>query len=596
MSFRFISPLLLYLLFAANIALADSLSDAIQKHRFELAHEQKDKDKQLSSSIQLADALIESEQYRDAKSALFSAEKSYLTTSDQQLKIDYCLMAGDIHHYLTSYVQADRYFKKHYELCKRFGTKQQQADAASAVSQNLNYLNRYDVSLEYAQIALNLYKSVNSTGDVADMKATIGWLLIIGEDWSKAEELILESLDFYQAKSDTFSMMLVYEDLAKIAENEGLLDSAFQLIETASQYFIETDDVDGIITSSFQLAELHAKTGQWEAVQKLMLELLDHFKSMTDQRDLHRVYKELGRAEMHLEQFEVAQHHIEQFMVIGSGVKEAGVKIDYHRLMQKLYLKTNRYTEAIAEGEELAEAQKAFSMQKQQQLIRQLNSSYETAEREKELLLSKERSIRLEKENELLEKDQALQQSKWMFRVLAISCAACLLLLALYIQRMRQKKKTALIQREKEQADAQLQLTEQQLKSSNESLAAFTQSILEKNALIEQFEAQLETHDKSDKKSELYNMKILTNEDWLQFRQLFLEVYPEFLNQLLTRMPDLTEGDQRFLLLLKLNIPTRQMADMLGVSQSSIRVSRHRIKKKIELGEDEKLADWLDQL
>ena len=45
-------------------------------------------------------------------------------------------------------------------------------------------------------------------------------------------------------------------------------------------------------------------------------------------------------------------------------------------------------------------------------------------------------------------------------------------------------------------------------------------------------------------------------------------------------------------MLLKLNMSSNEMAEVLGVSSGSIRVGRHRIKKKMELPDDSDLKEF----
>ncbi|MBL0006610.1 MAG: hypothetical protein IPP25_05320 [Saprospiraceae bacterium] len=51
-------------------------------------------------------------------------------------------------------------------------------------------------------------------------------------------------------------------------------------------------------------------------------------------------------------------------------------------------------------------------------------------------------------------------------------------------------------------------------------------------------------------------------------------------------MPDLTPGEIRLLAPTKLQITPRDMAGMLGISADSIKKTRHRLRRKINLPED----------
>ena len=81
------------------------------------------------------------------------------------------------------------------------------------------------------------------------------------------------------------------------------------------------------------------------------------------------------------------------------------------------------------------------------------------------------------------------------------------------------------------------------------------------------------------------------------FRQLFEQAYPHFFEKLHQLQPDLSPAEVRLLTLLKLNIPTKEMGFMLGVSAETIRKSRYRLRKKLDnLQADTRLQSLIEQL
>ena len=123
----------------------------------------------------------------------------------------------------------------------------------------------------------------------------------------------------------------------------------------------------------------------------------------------------------------------------------------------------------------------------------------------------------------------------------------------------------------------------------------FTKSLIEKNELIQSFRDKQEqsgqvasdpSHEKSVSISELTHATILTEDDWKRFRLLFDEVYPGFLVRLKDKFNDLTPSELRLLALTKLRIEPKDMADMLGISPDSIKKTRYRLRKKINLPEE----------
>ncbi len=149
-------------------------------------------------------------------------------------------------------------------------------------------------------------------------------------------------------------------------------------------------------------------------------------------------------------------------------------------------------------------------------------------------------------------------------------------------QRLRQKQRVQAEQRERAEA---------QLAHAQAQLAQYLANVNEKNDLIGQISLELDKARQESPESELVRNNrltalldsvILTDTDWLRFRQLFEQVYPNFFDTLHQAHADLTPAEVRLLALLKLAIPTKQMAFMLGVSVESIHKSRYRLRKKLD--------------
>ena len=141
---------------------------------------------------------------------------------------------------------------------------------------------------------------------------------------------------------------------------------------------------------------------------------------------------------------------------------------------------------------------------------------------------------------------------------------------------------------------------ENELKNAQLLLDQYLESITEKNNLIENFREQMyadrpgapEPQERQvEYLQQLSDSTLLTDEEWNKFRNLFEKVHRGFFVRLKEKAHDLTEADLRLLALTKLNISTRQMAQMLGISPSSIHTARYRLRKKLSFSEETFLAE-----
>ncbi len=151
------------------------------------------------------------------------------------------------------------------------------------------------------------------------------------------------------------------------------------------------------------------------------------------------------------------------------------------------------------------------------------------------------------------------------------------------------RKKERLMEQERERQ------ANEKLKAALQQLDSYLVNIKEKNALIEKIEAELlQQHSVTpiddEKKlvseeqiAKLHQSVIMTEDDWTSFKQLFEQVWPGFFAQTNKKYDGLSLAEERVLTLSKLNLESKDMAKMLGISIDSLRKSRYRLRKKYPL-------------
>src|SRR5690606_14181337 len=111
-----------------------------------------------------------------------------------------------------------------------------------------------------------------------------------------------------------------------------------------------------------------------------------------------------------------------------------------------------------------------------------------------------------------------------------------------------------------------------------------------------QLQLEFTVHENSVALRELKNATILSSEDWIVFKKNFQDAYPGFLGTLKTRYLTLTPAETRYLCLLKLQLTNREMAAAQGVSSQSIKVTAYRIRKKLNLDNQEVLEAMVNEI
>lgn len=87
-----------------------------------------------------------------------------------------------------------------------------------------------------------------------------------------------------------------------------------------------------------------------------------------------------------------------------------------------------------------------------------------------------------------------------------------------------------------------------------------------------------------------YNIK---TQAWEQFESYFKSVHPNFVNNLLTRFPSLTPNEVKLCIFLRLNLNSKEIAEITVQISSSVDIARYRLRKKIGLDRKANLNAYL---
>ncbi|MCB0700457.1 MAG: hypothetical protein H6551_07510 [Chitinophagales bacterium] len=189
-----------------------------------------------------------------------------------------------------------------------------------------------------------------------------------------------------------------------------------------------------------------------------------------------------------------------------------------------------------------------------------------------------------------LEQKNALLQRNLLITIVIVGGLLATLIIGFY------RKRKDLLEKEKNVA-------KYDLKASQDKLAVFTNTIQEKNKLLEGLEKKLTSYESDEKTveyaetiSEMQGSTILTDDDWIDFRKNFDKAHPGYLSRLQKNHPTLSQAELRYIVLAKINLSTKEMASVLGVTAGSVRTTKSRLIKKIGFENEDELKELIDNL
>lgn len=89
------------------------------------------------------------------------------------------------------------------------------------------------------------------------------------------------------------------------------------------------------------------------------------------------------------------------------------------------------------------------------------------------------------------------------------------------------------------------------------------------------------------------NRSIDTDKQWEVFESHFENVHEAFLKRLKEQYPDLTPRELKLCAYLRLNISSKEIANLMNISVRGVEISRYRLRKKLGLEHDQNLTDFI---
>ena len=160
---------------------------------------------------------------------------------------------------------------------------------------------------------------------------------------------------------------------------------------------------------------------------------------------------------------------------------------------------------------------------------------------------------------------------------------------------------SALKLREQQEEIKRLLRNEIDLKSRQ--LSTTSMLIVEKNGVIQKFHEDLEELKESDQQREdiitiqkRIHHHLESDDSWTTFKMHFEDVHPDFFSILKKNSEDISHKDLKLCAYLKLGLDTKEIANLLNVTPASIRTAMYRMKKKMNVAEEDSLRDYLAQI
>ena len=163
-------------------------------------------------------------------------------------------------------------------------------------------------------------------------------------------------------------------------------------------------------------------------------------------------------------------------------------------------------------------------------------------------------------------------------------------------KRKREEKEKELIRLRNEKLQDEISFKSQELANSTMLIIKKNEFLLDLKRVLKSQKNQLESRFPDKYYFDLVKKiddNIASSDDWQTFETNFERAHEEFIKKLKTGYPKLTPGDLRLCAYLRMNLSSKEIAPLLGISVRGLENHRYRLRKKMGLEIDINLSEFL---
>ena len=172
------------------------------------------------------------------------------------------------------------------------------------------------------------------------------------------------------------------------------------------------------------------------------------------------------------------------------------------------------------------------------------------------------------------------------------------------------KQKRELLQKENEIVEVSKKSEEQitklrndklrsEIDHKNRELATTTMHLINKNEFMLQIRDAIKETSKSGSKDNFKKIirdidrNLSEDEGWEQFTKHFDQVHGDFLSNIKKDNPSLTPQEIKLCAYLRMNMSSKEIANLLNISVRGVEISRYRLRKKLDISRETNLVDYM---
>jgi tetratricopeptide (TPR) repeat protein len=499
--------------------------------------------------------------------------------NNKYLKSKLLLQSGLYYQSLGNSKRALQKFNQAKILYKELGDKGNLVSVHNNIGIAFKNLGQTAAALESYLTAIKISESLGDSEqerapnlmNIGMLYSKLGNLEVSNEYYKKVEAICLEhNLEYGLAITRSNRAT----NLAKVDKFQEALD----LYLGAMLYFERTHRKSAIGEQLNLIGTVYLKMDSLKKAKRYFLQALDLNNDIEQKSQSGISYRNLGDVSFKERDYKSALQNYENSLAIAKQLSNNIEIVDDYLKISNTYEKLGNISKAYEYRKIYSVMYDSIFSRENNQKISALELRYKSEKSEQEIALQK-------KEIALLEEQRRTANLQRIGLIVGLLTTIALFGLVYY--GIRQKMKRNRLERERVQAE---------LTFKKKELTTHALHLAKKNEVLEGLKQKAAELKKTEGGGKAYQELIRTinfdqqdDKVWENFTRYFEAVHKDFEKDAVSRYPDISKNELRLMALIKMNLSSKEIANILNISSDGVKKARQRLRKKMNLSPEDSL-------